>query len=133
MVVYKAGACTYFFPDLKSPVFSSRCHYWNFWFDDVEIFWIYFNISMMLNKCIFWWLRFDVTTKAHFFGSQIGNNFFCPAIINGPIWSKSKIWWFIVNMSLILTLFMCMILYFYVLHKVCMVWAKYRAFIARTP
>ena len=25
--VYKAGALTYFFPDLKSPVFSSQCYY----------------------------------------------------------------------------------------------------------
>ena len=33
--VYKAGAFTYFFPHLKSLVFSSQCYYLIFWFDDI--------------------------------------------------------------------------------------------------
>ena len=59
------------FPRLKSLLFSSRCYYKIFWFNDLEIFWIYLvfrwyeiNVlfddfeSMLLQKL--WWLTIFV-------------------------------------------------------------------------
>ena len=46
--------------------FLSRCYYQFLGFNDIEIFIIYLNISMMLNKILIRWFWVDVTTKALF-------------------------------------------------------------------